>query len=57
MHIIYKNIDETFNTNLFDGVSGFDTFSVIDSTQAYYHIPIKEEDRAKTAFVVSDRKF
>ena len=43
--------------DLFEGVSGCDTFSVIDLRQAYYHIPIKEEDRAKTAFVVSDRKF
>ena len=43
--------------DLFEGVSGCDTFTVIDLRQAYYHILIKEEDRAKTAFVVSDRKF
>ena len=30
---------------------------VIDFRQAYHHIPIKVEDREKTAFVAGDRKF
>ena len=32
-------------------------FSVIDLGQAYHHIPIKVEDREKTAFFVGYRKF
>ena len=43
--------------DLLEGVSGCDTFSVIDLRQAYHHIPIKVEDREKTAFLVGDRKF
>ena len=43
--------------DLFEGVSGCDTFFVIDLRQAYHHIPIKIEYREKTAFVVGDRKF
>ena len=43
--------------DLLEGVSGCDNFSVIDLRQAYHHIPIKVEDREKTAFVVGDRKF
>ena len=43
--------------DLLEGVSGCDTFSVIDFRQAYHHIPIKVEDREKTAFVVGGRKF
>ena len=43
--------------DLLEGVSGCDTFSVIDLRQAYHHIPIKAEDREKTASVVGDRKF
>ena len=40
-----------------EGVSGCDTFSVIDLRQAYRHIPINAEDREKTTFAVGDRKF
>ena len=43
--------------DLLEDVSGCDTFSVIDLRQAYHHIPIKVEDREKTAFLVGDRKF
>ena len=43
--------------DLLEGVSSCDTFSVIDLRQAYRHIPIKVEDREKTASVVGDRKF
>ena len=38
-------------------MSGCDNFFVIDLRQAYHHIPIKAEDREKTAFVVGDCKF
>ena len=43
--------------DLLGGASGCDIFSVIDLRQAYHHIPIKVEDREKTAFVVGARKF
>ena len=34
------------------GVSGCDTFSVIDLRQDYHHIPIKVEDQEKTALLL-----
>ena len=43
--------------DLSESVSGWDAFSFIDLRQAYHHIPIKIEDREKTAFIVGDRKF
>ena len=43
--------------DLLEGVSSCDTFSVTDLRQAYRHIPIKVDDREKTASVVGDRKF
>ena len=43
--------------DLLEGVSSRDTFSVFDLRQAYRHIPIKVEDREKTASVVGDWKF
>ena len=51
------NYPEARLEDLLEGVSGCDTFSVIDLRQACRHIPIKVEDREKTAFVVGDRKF
>ena len=43
--------------DLFERVKGCKVFSVLDLKEAYYHIPLKLEDRHKTAFVVADRKF
>ena len=43
--------------DLFERVKGCKVFSVLDLKEAYYHIPLKLEDRHKTAFVVADQKF
>ena len=43
--------------DLFESVKGCKAFSVLDLKEAYYHIPLKLEDKHKTAFVVADRKF
>ena len=43
--------------DLFERVKGCKVFSVLDLKEAYYHVPLKLEDKHKTAFVVADRKF
>ena len=43
--------------DLFERVKGCKVFSVLDLKEAFYHIPLKLEDRHKTAFVVADQKF
>ena len=40
--------------DLFERVKGCKVFSVLDLKEAFYHIPLKLEDRHKTAFVVAD---
>ena len=41
---------------LYRRLSGNTIFSNFDLRSAYYHIPIKEEDRHKTAFIADDGK-
>ena len=38
--------------DLFNKVRGANHFSVIDLKNGYFHIPIKESDRGKTAFIL-----
>eukprot|EP00795_Rhopilema_esculentum_P008901 gene8901-16529_t len=48
----YRIIDE-----LLDKLHRGAVFSVLDLKNGYHHIPIKEEDRAKTAFVLPNAKY
>ena len=43
--------------DLFERAKGCRVFSVLDLKEAYYHMPLKLEDRYKTAFVVADQTF
>ena len=43
--------------DLLERMKGCKVFSVLDLKEAYYHIPLKLEDRHKTTFVAADRKF
>ena len=43
--------------DFFERVKGCKVFSVLDLKESFYHIPLKLEDRHKTAFVVADQKF
>ena len=55
-----KTIPKTFpiqkSEDLLD-LKGSEVFTVLDLRSAYWHIPIKEEDQHKTAFVVSNGKY
>ena len=43
--------------DLLEGVNGVCIFSVLDLREAYYHVPLKLEDKHKTAFVHSNKKY
>ena len=43
--------------HLFERMKGCKFFSVVFLKEVYFHIPLKLEDRHKTALVVADRKF
>ena len=43
--------------DLFNKVKGSKVFSVLDLQNGYFHIPVKESDRHKTAFILPFGKF
>ena len=55
--IIPKSYPIPRHEDLFNGFSDAEVFTVLDLSSAYWHIPLREEEINKTAFVSAKGKY
>ena len=54
---IPKNYPIPRTEDLLDGLRNAEVFTILDLKSAYWHIPLKERDKHKTAFVLPNGKY